>query len=76
MRKSTVIIFNQLDIKNNKINKDNFEKKIITKQIMWRKIIAINSVLKKKQNYKIKFSTISVWKKINLIKDNFKKKIN
>jgi hypothetical protein len=27
MRKSTVVIFNQLTIKNNKIDKDNFEKK-------------------------------------------------
>ena len=27
MRKSTVVILNQLNIKNNKINKDNFEKK-------------------------------------------------
>jgi hypothetical protein len=26
MRKSTVLIFNQLNIKNNKINEDNFEK--------------------------------------------------
>jgi len=26
MRKSTVVIFNQLNIKNNKIDKDNFEK--------------------------------------------------
>ena len=27
MRKSTVVILNQLNIKNNKIDKDNFEKK-------------------------------------------------
>jgi tRNA 2-selenouridine synthase SelU len=26
MKKSIVVIFNQLNIKNNKINKDNFEK--------------------------------------------------
>jgi hypothetical protein len=26
MRKSTVVIFNQLNLKNNKIDKDNFEK--------------------------------------------------
>jgi len=26
MRKSTVVIFNQLNIKNNKIDKDNFKK--------------------------------------------------
>jgi hypothetical protein len=31
MRKSTVVILNQLNIKNNKIDKDNFEK-IITKK--------------------------------------------
>ena len=32
MRKSTIIILNQLNIKNNKIDKDNFEK--IIKKIM------------------------------------------
>jgi hypothetical protein len=52
MRKFTVVIFNQLNIKNNKIDKDDF-KKIITKKIMWGKIIAINSVLKKKNQKKI-----------------------
>jgi hypothetical protein len=51
MRKFTVVIFNQLNIKNNKIDKDDF-KKIITKKIMWGKIIAINSVLKKKTKKK------------------------
>jgi len=47
MRKHIVIILNQLNIKNNKINKDNFEKKPY-KKIMWRNIVAIHSVLKKK----------------------------
>jgi hypothetical protein len=43
MRKSTVVILNQLIIKNNKINKDIFEKKI-----MWGNTVAIHGVLKKK----------------------------
>jgi hypothetical protein len=32
MRKSTVVILNNLNIKNNEIDKDNFKKKIITKK--------------------------------------------
>jgi len=47
MRKSTVVIFNQLNIKNNKIDKNNFEKHY-NKKIMWGNTIAINVVLKKK----------------------------
>jgi hypothetical protein len=47
MRKSTVVIFNQLNIKNNKINKDNF-KKNYNKKIIRGNTLAINSVLKKK----------------------------
>jgi len=43
MRKSKVVIFNQVNIKNNKIDKDNFEKNY-NKKIMWGKIIAINGV--------------------------------
>jgi len=39
---------------------------------MWRNTVAIHGVLTKK-NYKVKFSTGSVLKKIN--KDNFEKKI-
>jgi arginine decarboxylase-like protein len=58
MRKHTVIILNQLNIKNNKINKDNLKKKTY-KKIMWRNIVAIHSVLKKK-NYETKFSTSSI----------------
>jgi hypothetical protein len=34
----------QLNIKKNKINKDNFEK-IIRKKIMWRDTVAIHNVL-------------------------------
>ena len=47
MRKSTVVILNQLNIKNNKINKDNFEKNH-KKKLMWRNTVAIYNVLKKK----------------------------
>jgi hypothetical protein len=47
MRKSTVVILNQLNIKNNKINKDNFEKNH-KKKLMWKNIVAIYNVLKKK----------------------------
>jgi hypothetical protein len=43
--KFTVVILNQLNIKNNKINKDNFIKN--HKKIMWGKTVAIHSVLKK-----------------------------
>ena len=46
MRKSKVVILNQLNIKNNKINKDNFKKN--HKKFMWGNTIAIHSVLKKK----------------------------
>ena len=41
MKKFTVVILNQLNIKNNKIDKNNFEK------IMWRNTITIHCVLKK-----------------------------
>jgi hypothetical protein len=47
MRKSTVVIFNQLKIKNNKIDKDNFEKNY-NKKIIWGNTLVINIVLKKK----------------------------
>jgi hypothetical protein len=57
MRKNTVVILNQLNIKNNKIDKDNFKK--YHKKIMWENIIAIHSVLKKK-NYEAKFSRSSI----------------
>ena len=48
MRKSTVVILNQLNIKNNKINKDNFKKNHNKKNIIWGNTIAIHGVLKKK----------------------------
>jgi putative cell wall-binding protein len=47
MRKFTVVIFNQLNIKNNKINKDNFEKIHNKKKIMWGNTVAIHSVFLK-----------------------------
>jgi hypothetical protein len=59
MRKYTVVILNQLNIKKNKINKDNFKK--IHKKNMWGMIVAINNVLKKK--YKIKLSMSLILKK-------------
>jgi hypothetical protein len=48
MRKSTVVILNQLNIKNNKINKDNFEKNHNKKKILWGNTIANHIVLKEK----------------------------
>jgi hypothetical protein len=48
MRKSTVVILNHLNIKNNKIDKDNFEKNHNKKIIMRGNIVAIHGVLKKK----------------------------
>jgi len=59
----------------NKIDKDNSEKKKHKKRkkkTMWGNTVAINSVLKKK-NYKAKFSTSSILKKIKSIKKNTKK---
>jgi hypothetical protein len=47
MRKFIVVILNQLNIKNNKIDKDNFEKNHNKKNHV-RNTIAIHSVLKKK----------------------------
>jgi len=70
MRKSTVVILNQLNIKNNKIDKDNFEK-IITKKIMYGNIVAIHSVLKKKTT-KLNSQLVQYEKKID--KDNSGKK--
>ena len=48
MRKSTAIILNQLNIKNNKIDKDNFEKNHKKTKIMWGNTVTIHSVFKKK----------------------------
>ena len=71
MRKHTVIILNQLNIKNNKINKDNFEKKTY-KKIMWRNIVANHSVLKKKTT-KLN-SQPAQYEKNKIDKDNSEKK--
>jgi len=48
MKKSIVIILNQLNIKNNKIDKDNFEKHHNKNKIIRGKTVAIHIVLKKK----------------------------
>jgi len=70
MRKSTVVILNQLNIKNNKIDKDNFEKIITKKNHVWEHYS--NPQCFKEKNYEAKFSTSSIWKKID--KDNSGKK--
>ena len=46
MRKFTVVILNQFNIKNNKIDKDNFEKNN-NKKIICGNTVAIHNVLKK-----------------------------
>jgi hypothetical protein len=49
VRKATIVILNQLNIKKNKIDKDNFEKNHKKNiKIMWRNTVAIHNVLKKK----------------------------
>jgi hypothetical protein len=58
MRKSTVVIVNQLNIKNNKINKDNFEKNHNKKNHVGKYFS--NQRCFKEKNYKAKFSTNSV----------------
>jgi hypothetical protein len=72
MRKSTLVILNQLNIKNNKIDKYDF-KKIITKKIMRGNTVAIHSVLKKKTTNLNSQSAQYEKNKIN--KDNSRKKI-
>jgi hypothetical protein len=59
MRKSTVLIFNQLNIKNNKINEDNFEKNHNKKNNNMGKHCS-NQLCFKEKNYKAKFLTSSV----------------
>jgi len=71
MRKSTVVILNQLNIKNNKIDKDNLEKNHNEKNHMWEH--CSNPHYFKEKNYKTKFSTNSM-KKIKST-DNSGKKI-
>jgi len=68
MRKSTVVIINQLNIKNNKIDKDNFEKK--HKKIMWGKHCSNPQYLKK--TTKLNSQPVQSEKKI--YKDNSGKK--
>jgi len=46
MRKSTIVIFNQLNIKSNKNDKDNLKKNI--KKITRENTLAINDILWKK----------------------------
>jgi len=72
MRKYAVVILNQLN--NNKIDKDNFEKKIITKKKPCGEHCSNPQCFKK--NYKIKFSTSSIFKKSNQQKQFCKKKDN
>jgi len=71
MRKFTVVIFNQLNIKNNKIDKDNFEK-YYNKKIHVRNTLAINGVLKKKTT-KLNFQP-AYYEKYKYDKDNFENK--
>jgi hypothetical protein len=56
MRKSIVIIFNQLNIKNNKIDKDNFEKNYNKKKFHVGKHFSNQRCFEEKNN-KAKFST-------------------
>jgi hypothetical protein len=72
MRKSTVVILNHLNIKNNKIDKDNFEKNHNKKIIMRGNIVAIHGVLKKKTT-KLN-SQLAQYEKNQIEKDNSKKK--
>jgi len=60
VRKYTILILNQLNIKK-KIDKNNF-KKIHNKKNIWGMLVAIHCVLKKKK-YKTKFSTSLILKK-------------
>jgi hypothetical protein len=57
MRKSTIVILNQLNIKIIKSIKIILKK--IIKKIIWGNTIAIHSILKKK-NYEAKFSSSSL----------------
>jgi hypothetical protein len=53
MRKSTIVILNQLNIKNNKIDKDNFEKNHNKKKSCGEHYS--NSQYFKEKNYETKF---------------------
>jgi hypothetical protein len=61
MRKFTVIILNQLNIKNNKIDKDNFEKNYNKKNHVGEH--CSNSQCFKEKNYEAKFLISSIFKK-------------
>jgi len=71
MRKSTIVIFNQLNIKNNKIDKDNFEKNDNKKNHAGEH--CSNPQYFKEKNYEAKFSTSSI-EKNKIDKDNSRKK--
>jgi hypothetical protein len=58
MRKSTVVILNQFNIKNNKIDKDNFEKNHNKKNHVGKHYT--NPQCFKKKSYEAKFSTNSI----------------
>jgi len=71
MRKYTVVILNKLNIKNNKIDKDNFKKNHNKKNHVGNTVV-IHSVLKKKT---IKLNSQPVqYLKIQINKNNSKKK--
>jgi hypothetical protein len=59
MSKSTVVILNQLNIKNNKIDKDNFEKNHNKKNHVGEHCTN-PQCFKEKKNYEAKFSTSSI----------------
>ena len=59
MRKSTIITLNQLNIKNNKIDKDNSEKNHNKNKSCGGNTVAIYNVLKKK-TCEAKFSISSI----------------
>jgi len=74
MRTSTVVIFNQLNIKNNKIDKDNFEKKY--NKTNHEKNYSCNfqsTVFYKKKTTKLNFQPAQ-YEKNKFNKDNFGKK--
>jgi hypothetical protein len=74
LKKKTAKLNSQPAPYKKKIDKDNSGKKIIKKEkkTMWGNTVAIHSVLKK--NYKAKFSTSSILKKIKSTKTILKKK--
>jgi hypothetical protein len=57
MRKSSVVILNQLNIKNNKIDKENFEKNHNKNHVEEH---CSNPHCFKEKNYEAKFSTSSI----------------